>query len=291
MHISVIFFTLLCLIFVIFDDKIKTEAAKGSESLMELFDIIKDVTIKRIAHVIITDSGSLPTTNVISERGYCGFLFVFEGYALLTQHETTTRIESGTGIFLPRGARYTFTKPKKCAAAIVNFLVMGEISDTECKIFHFSRDVGFENDFKALKKAYLIGAAESHSESFSMLYRIISKLVGSSEGKNKYLESIEYVKNNYSDPYLTIGEIADRIGFSEAHFRKRFKEKFGVSPIQYIIDFRLNIAKDLLASTNLSMGEIAEKCGFTSAYYFSRIFKEKVGVPPLSYRKRINEYI
>lgn len=82
------------------------------------------------------------------------------------------------------------------------------------------------------------------------------------------------------------GEIANEIGIGYSLFRKKFKEYTGVSPTQYQIQLRTNKAKDLLIRSNLGLKEIAHNLGFTSTYYFCRLFKKKTSFTPSDYREK-----
>ena len=69
-------------------------------------------------------------------------------------------------------------------------------------------------------------------------------------------------------------------------FRSAFKKHTGVSPNEYIITQRISAACQLLVQTDKSISEIAAEVGYGDQYYFSRIFKKKMGVPPLGYRRK-----
>ncbi|MNN24936.1 HTH-type transcriptional regulator YesS [compost metagenome] len=76
----------------------------------------------------------------------------------------------------------------------------------------------------------------------------------------------------------------------EAHINKYylshlFKKTYGVSPVKYLNQVRMDTAKFLLESTNYSVLEISEIIGFKSQSYFSQTFKREIGVAPLDYRK------
>ena len=73
---------------------------------------------------------------------------------------------------------------------------------------------------------------------------------------------------------------------SEVYFRKLFLKHMNTSPKQYIIDIRLQKAKQLLAEGVFSISAISEKCGFSNPYHFCRIFKDRIGIPPLRIQKR-----
>ena len=72
---------------------------------------------------------------------------------------------------------------------------------------------------------------------------------------------------------------------TETHFRRLFKEIYGMSPIKYINEIRTERARGLIANSNLSLSQIAEKVGYGDVYYFSRVFKKIAGVSPSAYKK------
>jgi len=85
---------------------------------------------------------------------------------------------------------------------------------------------------------------------------------------------------------INIVQLANEIGVGYSWFRKAFKEYTGISPLQFVLQLRLNEAKKLLATSNLMIKEIADELGFESPFYFSRIFKQKCGITAEEYRKK-----
>ena len=81
-------------------------------------------------------------------------------------------------------------------------------------------------------------------------------------------------------------EVATSVGMSYSSFRKFFKERMGTPPNQYLIDMRINRAKELLIHSDQSVLKIAEVLGFESSQYFSRLFKGKTGCCPSGFRER-----
>lgn len=94
----------------------------------------------------------------------------------------------------------------------------------------------------------------------------------------------EYLNRNL-DRDLSLDELSESIHISKYHLCRQFKQAFGVSPIQYHLDSRINRAKELLVTTSLSIGTIAETVGFQSIYSFSRAFKKRENVSPSVYRR------
>ena len=85
---------------------------------------------------------------------------------------------------------------------------------------------------------------------------------------------------------LTIQEIAKQLGTNYSTFRQLFKEHTGMSPSLYQKDLKLQRAKELLTTTDLSVKEIAYKLNFETPDYFSSQFKLKTGIRPSEYRSR-----
>lgn len=97
-----------------------------------------------------------------------------------------------------------------------------------------------------------------------------------------------YIENHYCDPLLTRKEIAFVAKINEATLGRLFQENFHTTVNQYVISLRLKKAQFLLKNTVLPITEIAKQCGFTYAYYFSKVFKERMGILPGKYRTSPN---
>ena len=87
-------------------------------------------------------------------------------------------------------------------------------------------------------------------------------------------------------PATDLRTFARGAGLSYESLRKRFRDEFGVSPGQYALDLRIQRARALLINPRRTVKEIAHAVGFDDPYYFSRIFKKKIGLSPAHYRHR-----
>lgn len=81
--------------------------------------------------------------------------------------------------------------------------------------------------------------------------------------------------------------VADKLHIGYENFRKKFKTLYHVSPNAYQLNYRINYAKTLLNDKKKTLEEIAEICGFSDAFAFSKAFKKRCGISPDQFRKSI----
>jgi len=101
---------------------------------------------------------------------------------------------------------------------------------------------------------------------------------------HKYVEMAKnYIESNYNCTYVSIADIADKLSLDRSYFSTLFKKHTGKSPQEYLLDFRLNKAAELLAVNSLKSGEVGKACGYTDQFNFSKMFKKKFGISPSKY--------
>lgn len=104
---------------------------------------------------------------------------------------------------------------------------------------------------------------------------------------NGYVQNaIEYIETYYSSN-IKIKDICDAIYISPTYFQKIFLKSTNQTPYQYIMDFRCKKAKEMLKTLDISMEEVARRCGFANIAHFSAAFKRREGIPPLTFRKEL----
>lgn len=96
--------------------------------------------------------------------------------------------------------------------------------------------------------------------------------------------ALEYISNNYMNN-IEISHLADVCFTSTRNLRRLFTKAFNLSPLEYIIKYRIKMASVLLTSTNDSILEISNKVGFSSISSFNRNFKTIMGMSPLKWLK------
>lgn len=95
---------------------------------------------------------------------------------------------------------------------------------------------------------------------------------------------ITYLNKHFFEK-LSIDHCAQMLCLSSGRFAHIFKDSTGVSPYAYVLNLRMEKAAELLALSNVPVGEIGEKVGFDNPLYFSKMFKKQYGVSPTTFRK------
>ncbi|MBP2242103.1 AraC-like DNA-binding protein [Cytobacillus eiseniae] len=101
-------------------------------------------------------------------------------------------------------------------------------------------------------------------------------------------KAISFMKENYADEF-SIAELAEMLQIERRRFSELFEQHTGLSPIQYLTEYRIRMARELLRISQHSIAEIGELVGYQDNFYFSRVFKKQVGMSPLKYKKYLEE--
>ena len=125
--------------------------------------------------------------------------------------------------------------------------------------------------------------------SSGLLKALICTCLQESEQKGESIPEADTIPGyliQHKNEDITNTELARVFGYHPNHINRILHRLVGTSAKQYVLALRLSDAYNLLLYSGRSIGEIAEACGFHSIYYFSRLFKEKYGCSPSSFRKK-----
>jgi AraC-like DNA-binding protein len=98
--------------------------------------------------------------------------------------------------------------------------------------------------------------------------------------------AVEWIQSHLTEELPSIDDIAVQVGLSESHFRRRFHEETGFSPLEYVTRQRVLRAKQLLHDGRVSITRLAFDLGFQSSGYFAQVFRKMTGMTPTDYRAR-----
>jgi AraC-like DNA-binding protein len=102
----------------------------------------------------------------------------------------------------------------------------------------------------------------------------------------KTIETVLNYMHDHLNQRPSLTELADQAGLSVSHFSSVFKEHIGESPMDYFIHLKMQYACHLLATTKLSIKQVAFSLAYNDPYYFSRLFHKVIGLSPMSYRQQ-----
>ncbi len=140
-----------------------------------------------------------------------------------------------------------------------------------------------QHDFLFQRKFHSI---ESFGEYFTYYWSHARNFVTDAENqKNSIQRIIEYIDHHYKED-LSRSTLADMVYLSADHLARIFKKETGETLVKYITDKRINASKELLSGTKTPIAQVASEVGYDNYSYFTKIFKEKIGVSPGDYRKQ-----
>lgn len=235
------------------------------------------------------------------------FIYITSGKCLCSIEDVTYIIESGSGVLIKGGLIHALSRVENLTYtyfAIVFHPYM--IYGTECRKF-FLEDYKFNSIFSnenAVEKtiinllksiyftykqkpfAYELYLKADLTNIFCKIFknRLYIREQKTETKKSLLTENIlNYIHKNYAENF-SIYELSREIGYSKSYIMHNFKEYTGKTVNEYLTEYRIYIAKQLLEDTEKSILEIALECGFNEASYFIRIFKRQTGISPLKYR-------
>ena len=194
---------------------------------------------------------------------------------------------AGSFTFVPKGCAYETEILESGEMYVMHFHTVGEeseIPETATHDFPVAVLNLFEN---ALLKYNSSGVDLS---CMSMAYELLAEAGLVLAPKEFYPHGRmrrckEYIDENICDTELRVGELAKMCGVSEVYFRREFKKYYGASPLEYIKNRRIEIAKGLLQTGICNVTETAFQSGFESVSYFSYEFRRSTGMSPSEYAR------
>ncbi|MFW6030242.1 MAG: AraC family transcriptional regulator [Halanaerobiales bacterium] len=134
----------------------------------------------------------------------------------------------------------------------------------------------------------------------SLLYYFLSILIEETNNNNNFQDTnklkstyikaaVSFIEKNYSRK-ITIKELANNIGLDRSYLYSVFQEILEQSPQEYLINFRINKACELMNNKTLNIGDVSRSVGYKDPLYFSKIFKKIKGLSPSEYRNYLFKF-
>lgn len=118
--------------------------------------------------------------------------------------------------------------------------------------------------------------------------KILCTYYAQRQEKNQYdntQDILDYIRKNYVNPFLSVNDISEHFNYSLTYITKKFKRNYNMTIIEYIQNYRIQKAKELLDGTYLSIKDIAKEVGLEESAKLIRTFKKIEGITPGTYRE------
>ncbi len=222
----------------------------------------------------------------VQNRQTYGLSFCVSGKITYTLNGKKYTESPNTAVILPMGKTYELYNDGG-EFPLINFLCSERIAD-EIVSIPLDNNTEYLKDYERLKRYFLL--PNQRLKCIGIFYNILNRLNRESIGTSPLIKPItDFISKNFRDSELTNKQIAQSVNISEVYLRRIFFDKYGTTPKQYILELRIDYAKKLLISTNISITELSAECGFASVYHFCRAFKERTGITPSHYRNRYRQ--
>lgn len=228
----------------------------------------------------VTVSSKRGRSLTMENRDCYGLSFCTCGQITYRMHGAEFVSRPGFAVILPYGGNYTLHGDADGLFPLIDFDCKG-LNIREITVLPLSKEAECIASYEQIKKDFLSGA---HIRVYQNFYALLELVMLQQRGTQDPLgQVIEHMDAHFTDPTLTNSRLAALLGISEVYFRKLFLTHFGITPKQYILNLRIQKAKQLLTDTPYTVTAISELCGFGSLYHFCRAFKAKTGLTPTQY--------
>lgn len=161
-------------------------------------------------------------------------------------------------------------------------------------VFEYSEDDFIKNCFDEMNSAYYQKRG-GEVKRLAYLYLFLHKLTESNPDglyydsadskREAYItDALQFIEMNYTNK-ISISSISSHVGLNRSYFNEMFRRSLNKTLQEYLIEFRMRKACELLVNTKLSIGNISRSVGYTDPLLFSKIFKKINGENPSDYRK------
>lgn len=200
-------------------------------------------------------------------------------------------VEAGDVMFLSRGTDYSMEVLSDEFRYIPCVFMFQTEQQCESMVIRPDNIALFDSLFHKLAKKHSITGPGQRQLCMSLLYQICAAIM--QNGKRAYVPGstrlrIEnaraYIQTHINNPRLRVADLAKKAEMSEVHFRKLFFSLYQVAPSTYILNERVNSAKELMTLSELRLEDVATQSGFSSLAHMCKVFKAVVGATPGAYR-------
>lgn len=203
----------------------------------------------------------------------------------------TQKLHAGSGdvVFFSKGVGYLLNAGKEDLFAI-NFEMDGKQGDF-FEVMYAKNLAVLTALFEEAYHTWLAKDAGYVYKTLSIFYRILAKMVEQTNEQNenaalkRLKPALEVINSQFTEPELSVSDMAASIDVSETYFRKLFEDALGRKPLEYLNSLRISYAKELIQSGFYTVAQVAQRSGFYDPKYFSTAFKRNTGFSPSDFQK------
>lgn len=237
----------------------------------------------QIFDVLYLQQGYSKTRN--KNRHYDALSFRIQSDTTIEYGTKTLHLQNGAVTYFPSNCEYTRTAQTD-NLIVVHFKCFNFIGRHIESFIPTSTKV-YEDLFTDLLECWDKKAPDYQYQASSLLCKILSRIYlenhSNIASQSKIEPSLQYIRQNMFHPDFSLEKAANFSYVSDVYFRKLFKEIYGISPKQYVIQNRILHGASLILSGYFSLQAVAEHCGYRDYKHFSTEFKRITGVSPSKY--------
>ena len=244
-----------------------------------------------------------------AKNGICFRLHWHDRVELLRMHEgemyvgygkNMTRIRAGELTIIPPKTPHTaYTTENIADYDVIMFDIRSFYNETDiCKTYlpaiyegraNFEPIITMPKTLQCFDNIFHL-SDDNALEITAEVYRLLSLLFShhitsideSASRDDTIMEIINYIEEHFDEP-LSTASISEKFNYCSEHLCRKFKSATSLTPMNYLKIYRMEIAQKIIKNENCRIKELAERCGFDDANYFTRCFKEHFGVSPTKY--------
>lgn len=248
-----------------------------------------------------SETSTTAKTPAIRRNNYkdCTIEFILEGAGSLEINGKTFHIEKNGIYFLTPGSNHRYWPDKKNPWTKLFFEVDGDFMKYILHVYALEEIYcipdcyELKKHFEAMRKIYHNSPLANQQAAliFHQFAVDAAKIVYG--GETQLPPDMEKLKNTLDhavEKNFRLTDYAKNNNVSDAHLIRSFRKVFKMTPYEYLMDKKMENAKNLLQYSHLSVKEIADHLAFSDQYYFSNYFKQKTGLAPSEYRKKTGLY-
>lgn len=263
--------------------------------------IDKDSRISLKRELLVNCAGSINTKRIHTTKNPVGredyyLIYITEGTLLFDSLGAQVELKPFDVIVLPPNTPYLQALNESCE---LNYLwvhftgnnVENILHQFKIKKFPFVHRVcqsnhlqtRFQRLFDCFIKKDELMEMDLRASFEKLLIELARSIKENSKPRISLSKSISYINNNFNTQ-IKIPDLAKMEGLSMTQYNLHFKNQIGIPPTKYIITLRMDLAKELIESSNLSLVQIALMCGYEDYNFFAKVFKKHTGVSPKKFR-------